>query len=167
MIASRLARQPRHVWRELFPVPEDLPLRRSFADDLKALRRLAWEGLYREDDVEQLLYAVRDDAPLAEVAPDSGALVSRYCALRRELNRIESPELQPYAQALGEIFDYLSQHLHYSVALLAVAWRSERLREQQALLGPVGPPGDRLRRVVAQLDRLETGRSSLEDTFVG
>lgn len=153
-IASRLARQPRHVWRELFPPPEDLPPRRSFADDLEDLRRLAWEGLYREDDVEQLLRAVRDDLPLTEIAADSGTLVSRYCAMRSELRRIRAPELQPHVAALSEIFDYLAQLLHHAVALLASAWRSEALREQQQKVGSVGPQGERLRRVVAELDRL-------------
>jgi hypothetical protein len=115
---------------------------------------LAWEGLYREDDVRELLRAVRDDEPLDEVAPESGKLVSRYCAMRRELLRIEAPELQPHVRALSEIFDYLAQLLHYAVALLATSWRSETLREQQRLVGPIGPQGDRLRRVVAELDRL-------------
>jgi|SRR5689334_9243955 hypothetical protein len=142
------------------------PARRSYEDDLHDLRRLAWEGLYREDDVEAQLRAVHDDAALKDVAPDSGVLVSRYCAMRRELVRIRSPELQPYVRALSEIFDFMSQHLHYSVALLAVAWRSERLREQQRLLGSIGPQGDRLRSVVAELDRLEKGWSSLDDERV-
>ena len=127
---------------------------RPFADDLRDLRRLAWEGLYREDDVATLLRAVRDDLPLDEVAIDSGKLVSRYCAMRRELNRISAPELQPHVRALSEIFDYLAQLLHYAVALLAVSWRSEALREQQELVGPIGPQGDRLRTVVAELDRM-------------
>lgn len=127
---------------------------RSFETDLSDLRRIAWEGLYREDDVEDLLYAVRDDIALTDIAPDSGNLVSRYCALRRELNRIEARELQPHVRALSEIFDYLAQLLHYAVALLAVSWRSEQLRDQQELVGPIGPQADRLRRVVAELDRL-------------
>jgi hypothetical protein len=130
---------------------------RFFAEDLDTLRRLAWEGLYREDDVEQLLRAVHDDERLAEVAPDSGTLVSRYCALRREVRRIEAAELQPYVTALSEIFDYHAQLLHHAVALLAVSWRSERLREEQSQVGPVGPQADRLRRVVAELDRLAKG----------
>jgi hypothetical protein len=153
-IAGRLTQQPRHVWRELFPVPEDLPPRRSLSDDLEDLRRLAWEGLYRVDDVEQLLRAVRDDVPLTEIAADSGKLVSRYCAMRRELGRIRAPELQPHVVALSEIFDYLAQLLHYAVALLASAWRSEALQEQQQKVGAIGPQGERLRKVVAELDRL-------------
>jgi hypothetical protein len=125
-----------------------------YADDLESLRRLAWEGLYREDDVEQMLGAVRDDAPLADVAPESGTIVSRYCAMRRELNSIRAPELQPYVTALSEIFDYLAQLLHHAVALLAVSWRSDQLRLQQQWVGAIGPQGERLRRVVAELDRL-------------
>jgi hypothetical protein len=143
--------------------PYDRPARHRYEDDLHELRRIAWEGLYRQDEVEEQLRAVHDDEPLGEVAPHSGVLVSRYCELRRELNRIAAPELQPQVRALSEIFDYLSQLLHYAVALLAVAWRSERLREQQDLVGPVGRQGERLRRVVAELDRLEKGWSSLDD----
>jgi hypothetical protein len=146
--------------------PDECLPRRGYEQDLHELRRLAWEGLYRQDDVEELLRAVRDDRPLAEVAPDSGVLVSRYCAMRRELNRIEAPELQAQVRALSEIFDYLSQLLHYSVALLAVAWRSERLREQQRMVGPVGPQGDRLRMVVAELDLREKGHSRLLDELL-
>jgi hypothetical protein len=141
--------------------PDECAPRRTYEEDLQELRRLAWEGFYRQDDLEELLRAVHDDRPLAEVAPESGVLVSRYCAMRRELNRIKAPELQAHVRALSEIFDYLSQLLHYSVALLAVAWRSERLREQQRLCGPVGPQAERLRCVVAELDLLEKGDSSL------
>lgn len=138
--------------------PHEYPARRSFEEDLSDLRGLAWEGLYREDDVAELLRAVREDVPLADVAPDSGVLVSRYCEMRRERGRIEAPELQPHVRALSEIFDYLAQLLHYSVALLAVAWRSDELREQQRLVGSVGPQGERLRGVVEELDRLDRER---------
>jgi hypothetical protein len=142
------------IWRELFQVPDAQGDARSYEEDLRDLRRLAWEGLYREDDVEELLYAVRADLPLSDVAPDSGKLVSRYCEMRRELREIRSPELEPHVLALSEIFDYLSQLLHYAVALLGSSWRSAALRGQQELVGPIGPQGDRLRRVVADLDRL-------------
>jgi hypothetical protein len=128
--------------------------KRCLGDDLRDLHRLAWEGLYREDDVRELLRAVRDDEPLDEVAPESGKLVSRYCAMRRELRAIKSEELQPQVRALSEIFDYLAQLLHYAVALLGTSWRSEVLREQQRMVGPIGPQGERLRRVVAEVDRL-------------
>jgi len=145
-IVSRIAGKPRST--------------QGYADDLEALRRLAWEGLYREDEVEEMLHAVRDDEPLTDVAPESGTLVSRYCEMRRELNAIRTPELQPYVTALSEIFDYLAQLLHHAVALLAVAWRSERLRLQQQWVGPIGPQAERLRWVVAELDRLADEREA-------
>ena len=63
--------------------------------------------------------------------------------------------MQAQVRALSEIFDYLAQLLHYAVALLACAWRSERLREQQRQVGAIGPQGERLRRVIAELDLLE------------
>jgi hypothetical protein len=161
-IASRLAAPSKGIWREFFQAPQSGSPARSFEEDLRDLRRLAWEGLYREDDVAALLRAVRDDEPLASVAPDSGWLVSRYCAMRRELNRIRTPELQPQVRALSEIFDYLAQLLHYAVALLGTSWRSERLREQQRKVGSIGPQGDRLRRVVAELDQLARDRPGAE-----
>jgi hypothetical protein len=145
------------TWPQLFRAHQADAPARGFADDLRDLRRLAWEGLYREDEVAELLYAVRDDEPLDEVAIASGKLVSRYCAMRRELNRITAPDLQPHVLALSEVFDYLAQLLHYAVALLAASWRSDELREQQELVGPIGPQGDRLRRVVAELDRMAAG----------
>lgn len=153
-LASRLVGHPREVWRELFRPPEELPVPREFAKDLDDLRKLAWEGLYWEGEVEDMLYAVREDAPLTDVAPGSGRLVSRYCEMRRELRHIQAPELQWHVRALSEIFDYLAQLLHHAVALLATSWRSERLRDQQRRVGPVGPQGERLRRIVAELDRL-------------
>jgi hypothetical protein len=162
-VASHLAGQPRDIWRQLFEVRHDPPPAHCFADDLRDLRRLAWEGLYREDEVSDMLRAVRDDAPLADVAPESGKLVSRYCAMRRELNRIQARELQPHVLALSEIFDYLAQLLHYAVVLLGSSWRSERLLEQQRLVGPIGPQGDRLRRVVAELDRMSRELSDSPD----
>jgi hypothetical protein len=35
-----------------------------------------------------------------------------------------------------------------------VSWRSERLREEQRQVGAIGRQGDRLSRVVADLDRM-------------
>jgi hypothetical protein len=104
--------------------------------------------------VRQLLRAVRDDEPLDDVAREGGQIVSRYCAMRRELGRIEATELQPQVRALSEIFDYLAQLLHYAVALLGTSWRSEELRKQQRLVGPIGPQGERLRRIVEEVNRL-------------
>ena len=153
-IAATIKGRPREIWRAFHQAPQFTQPPRPFEDDLRDLRRLAWEGLYRKDDVGTMLRAVRDDEPLDKVAITSGRLVSRYCEMQRELNRIQSPTLQQYVVALSEIFDYLAQLLHSAVALLAVSWRSERLREEQQLVGPIGRQGDRLRTLVTDLDRM-------------
>lgn len=155
-LVATIRGRPREIWRAFHQIPQFHEPPSAFEDDLRDLRRLAWEGLYREDDVRTMLRAVRDDEPLDEVAIPGGKLVSRYCEMRRELNQIQSPELQPHVVALSEIFDYLAHLLHFAVALLAVSWRSERLREEQQQVGVIGRQGDRLRRVVADLDRMAT-----------
>jgi hypothetical protein len=143
----------RRTWRQLFPAPP-CDLSRSYAEDLLALRSIAHEGLAREEDVQRLLFAVRDDYRLASLAPEAGELVSRYLALRRELRQVRSYSLQPYAAALSEVFDYFAQLLYYALDLLAMSWRSVRLREQQEQCGPIGPQAQRLDRIVAELDVL-------------
>jgi hypothetical protein len=104
--------------------------------------------------VQRLLFAVRDDYRLASLAPEAGELVSRYLALRRELRQVRSLALRPYTVALSEVFDYLAQLLYYALDLLAMSWRSARLREQQEQCGPIGPQAERLDRIVAELDVL-------------
>jgi hypothetical protein len=143
----------RRTWRQLFP-PLDGERAHTYAEDLFALRSIAHEGLAREEDVQRLLFAVRDDYRLSSLAPEAGELVSRYLALRRELREIRSRALQPYAAALGEVFDYFAQLLYYALDLLAMSWRSARLREQQEQVGPIGPQAERLDRIVAELDVL-------------
>jgi hypothetical protein len=153
-IVTTIRGRPREIGRAFHRIPQLKGSPHALEGDLRDLRRLAWEGLYRADDVGAMLRAVRDDERLDEVAIASGKLVSRYCEMRRELNQIESPALQPHVIALSEIFDYLAHVLHFAVALLAVSWRSERLREEQQQVGAIGRQGDRLRRVVADLDRM-------------
>jgi hypothetical protein len=143
----------RRTWRTLFP-PLGGEVAHTYAEDLFALRSIAHEGLAREEDVQRLLFAVRDDYRLASLAPEAGELVSRYLALRRELLEIRSRTLQPYASALSEVFDYFAQLLYYAMDLLATSWRSARLQEQQEQVGPIGPQAQRLDRIVVELDVL-------------
>ena len=121
------------------------------APELEAMRKLAWEGVYRQADVEEVLEGVRDDAPLHELARRGGPVVSRFEAMRRELPEPASEELRRWARELDELFAYHAMLLACSLDLLAVSWRSERLREQQARVGPLGPPGERLRGLARRL----------------
>ena len=121
------------------------------APELESLRRLAWEGVYRQGDVEELLEQIRDDQPLHILARRGGPLVSRFEAMRRELPEPAAGELRDWARELDELFAYHAMLLACSLDLLAVSWRSERLREQQARVGPLGPPGERLRGLARRL----------------
>jgi|SRR5947209_1137269 len=108
------------------------------------MRRLAWEGVYRQGDVQEVLCGIRDDEPLHVLARLGGPIVSRFEAMRRELPRPREPELRAWARELDELFAYHAMLLASALDLLAVSWRSERLREQQSRVGPLGPPGERL-----------------------
>jgi hypothetical protein len=122
-----------------------------YADELRALLKLAQEGAYWQGDLEELLVAIRDDGDLGELARAGGPIVSRYEAMRREMRCLRHPRLQPYAAALDEVFANHALLLHSALDLLAVSWRSERLREEQRKLGPIGAQGRRLERLAARL----------------
>ena len=47
--------------------------------------------------------------------------------------------------------------LNCALDLLAVSWRSERLREEQGRLGGLGTQGERLAALTARLKRLADG----------
>ena len=121
------------------------------APELEAMRKLAWEAVYRQGDVQEVLEQIRDDEPLHVLARRGGPIVSRFEEMRRELPDPDSDELRGWARELDELFAYHAMLLACSLDLLAVSWRSERLREQQARVGPLGPPGERLRGLARRL----------------
>ena len=116
--------------------------------------RLAQEGLYWQGEVEDLLIAIRDGGDLGELARAGGPIVSRYEAMRVELRRIRHPALHEDLVALDEIYAHHAMLLNCALDLLAVSWRSERLREEQGRLGGVGAQGERLAAMTARLKRL-------------
>jgi hypothetical protein len=133
------------------------PARPSHDDDLQRLLRLAQEGLYWQGDLEDLLVAIRNDGDLSELARAGGPIISRYEAMRVEMRVLGDPRLRPYVDALDEVFANHAMLLNCALDLLAVSWRSERLREEQARLGGVGRQGERLTDLTASLKALATG----------
>jgi len=131
-----------------------------FEDDLDRLRRLACEGLYWQDDVEDLLVAIRDGGDLGELSRAGGPYISRYEAMRVELRAVRHAELQPYVTALDEVFANHAMLLHCALDLLAVSWRSERLCEEQSRLGSIGAQGARLERLTAEIKELAGSASA-------
>jgi hypothetical protein len=125
-----------------------------YEDDLDRLRRLACEGLYWQDEVEDLLVAIRDGGDLGELSRAGGPYISRYEAMRVELRAVRHAGLAHYVAALDEVFANHAMLLHCALDLLAVSWRSERLREEQSRLGSVGAQGERLARLTAEIKEL-------------
>ena len=52
------------------------------APELDRMRRLAWEGVYRQGDVQEVLCGIRDDEPLHVLARLGGPIVSRFEAFQ-------------------------------------------------------------------------------------
>ena len=77
--------------------------------------------------------------------------------MRVELRRIPRPRAARRPEALDEIFANHAMVLNCALDLLAVSWRSERLREEQSRLGGVGSQGERLAELTARLKRLAGG----------
>jgi hypothetical protein len=128
--------------------------------ELERLLLLAQEGLYWQGDVEDLLVAIRNDGDLGELARAGGPIISRYERMRVELRAIGHPALQEYVDALDETFAYHAMLLNCALDLLAVSWRSERLREEQAKLGSTGRQGARLAQLTREIKELAASRSA-------
>jgi hypothetical protein len=120
--------------------------------------------LYWQDEVEDLLVAIRDDGDLGQLARAGGPFVSRYEAMRGELRALAHPELRGYVSALDEVFAHHAMALHCALDLLAVSWRSERLREEQGRLGSLGAQSKRLVRLTAEIKALARSRAAASST---
>ena len=131
-----------------------VPATPAYEHELGPLLRIAQEGFYWQGEVEDLLIAIRDGGDLAQLARAGGPIISRFEAMRVELRAFGDPALGAERQALDEIFANHAMVLKCALDLLAVSWRSERLREEQSRLGGVGAQGERLAALTARLKRL-------------
>jgi len=122
--------------------------------EVAAILLLAQEGLYFQDEVEDVLVEIRDGGDLGELSRLGGPIISRYERMRRDLRCHADPALRTYTDALDEVFANHSLLLHSALDLLAVSWRSERLEDERRRLGRVGPQGARLERLVRELKAL-------------
>jgi hypothetical protein len=130
------------------------PATPAYEGELGCVLRLAQEGWYWQGEVEDLLIAIRDGGDLGELSRAGGPIISRYEAMRVELRAFGDPTLRDDLVALDEIFANHAMVLNCALDLLAVSWRSERLREEQSRLGGVGAQGERLADLTARLKRL-------------
>ena len=61
------------------------PATPAYEQELGRVLRLAQEGFYWQGEVEDLLIAIRDGGDLGELARAGGPIISRYEAMRVEL----------------------------------------------------------------------------------
>ena len=124
---------------------------RGRADELAALRAITAEAVILQDAAEDLLVAIRERRPLAELAPRGGPLVSRFLALRARLASSADPDVRRYTTVLRAVFDHHALVLSTSLDLLAVDWRSEAMVRQLEQIDGLGPPAQWLEDVRREL----------------
>jgi hypothetical protein len=127
-------------------------------DDRRVLLALADEGLELQRDGEDVMAEVRAEGPLGELSVRAGPLISRFEAMRRELPPCpDDPLLRSASEVLDMVFANHALALHAGLDLLAVSWRSERMRDELHRLEGLGRPAIWLETIRAELaEELET-----------
>jgi hypothetical protein len=121
-------------------------------DDRRVLLALADEGLELQRDGEEIMAEVRAEGPLGELSVRAGPLISRFEAMRRELPACDDdPLLRSAAEVLDMVFANHALALHAGLDLLAVSWRSQRMRDELHRLEGLGRPAVWLHTIRAEL----------------
>jgi hypothetical protein len=115
-------------------------------DDRRVLLALAEEALELQRDGEALMAEISAEGPLGDLAERGGPLISRFVAMRREL-----PPACSAAEVLDMVFANHAMAMNAALDLLAVSWRSPRLREELHRLDGLGRPAVWLETIRAEL----------------
>ena len=126
-------------------------------DDRRVLLALADEALELQGEGEELMAEISAEGALDELAQRGGPLISRFEAMRRELPACHDPILRSAAEVLDMVFANHAMALDAALDLLAVSWRSERMRTELHRLEGLGRPATWLRTIRDELaEELET-----------
>jgi hypothetical protein len=109
-------------------------------DARSALLALAEEALDLQDDGEQLMAEIAGEGPLGELCARGGPIVSRFEAMRRELPACDDALLRSAAEVLDMVFANHALAIHAALDMLAVSWRSQRMRDELHRLEGLGRP---------------------------
>jgi hypothetical protein len=120
-------------------------------DERRALLALADEALELQRDGEQVMEEIAAEGPLDELSVRGGPLISRFEAMRRELPDCDDPLLRSAAEVLDMVFANHALALHAALDMLAVSWRSERMRDELHRLEGLGRPAVWLQTIRAEL----------------
>src|SRR4051794_28004165 len=92
------------------------------------------------------------EGPLADRAVRAGPRIPRFEAMRCELPAAcRAPLLRSAAEVLDMVFANHAMALSAALDLLAVSWRSERMREELHRLEGLGRPATWLQTIRAEL----------------
>jgi hypothetical protein len=126
-------------------------------DERRALLALAEEALELQNDGEQVMAEIAAEGPLDDLSARGGPLISRFEAMRRELPDCDDPLLRNAAEVLDMVFANHALALHAALDMLAVSWRSQRMRDELHRLEGLGRPAVWLETIRAELaEELET-----------
>jgi hypothetical protein len=133
--------------------PDDAEQRRAAArtQAWRELRAIVAEAVIWQDAAEDVLAAISRREPLRELAPRGGPLIRRFCELGDRLPESDDPELRRITSVLRPVFDHHALMLSSSLDMLAVDWRSERIRAELERIDGLGAPAQRLEGVRAAL----------------
>jgi hypothetical protein len=122
-------------------------------DVRRVLLALADEALDLQREGEDVMSEISAEGPLGELSIRGGPLISRFEAMRRELPRCgdDEPLLRSAAEVLDMVFANHALALHAGLDLLAVSWRSERMRDELHRLQGLGRPAVWLATIRAEL----------------
>jgi hypothetical protein len=122
-------------------------------DVRRVLLALADEALDLQREGEDVMSEISAEGPLGELSVRGGPLISRFEAMRRELPRCgdDEPLLRSAAEVLDMVFANHALALHAGLDLLAVSWRSERMRDELHRLQGLGRPAVWLATIRAEL----------------
>ena len=122
-----------------------------------ALLALAEEALDLQYEGERVMAEISEEGPLGDLCARGGPIISRFEAMRRELPACDEPLLRSAAEVLDMIFANHAMALHAALDMLAVSWRSERMRDELHRLEGLGRPAIWLRTIRDELaEELET-----------
>jgi hypothetical protein len=116
-----------------------------------ALLALAEEALDLQWEGERLMAEISAEGPLGDLCTRGGPLISRFEAMRCEIPACDDPLLRSAAEVLDMIFANHALALHAALDMLAVSWRSERMRDELHRLDGLGRPAIWLRTIRDEL----------------
>src|SRR4051812_11340701 len=94
------------------------------ADRRARLLRVVAEAVVLQDEAAELLAAIRDREPLAELAPRGGPLASRFFELRRQLPRPADLAMAAQCEAVSVILDHHGTLIVSALEMLSMDWRA-------------------------------------------